>query len=125
LDPVRSRIARHANVNAQDNQGRTALMAAAANGDAGVVKALIEAGAKIDAADANSGVALTYAAAAGSADVIDLLQKRGAKPVANDLVLAASSCATPAVGALLGAGLKPDGEPGGRAPLLAAAGENC
>jgi uncharacterized protein len=54
-----------------------------------------------------------------------VLQQRGAKPLPADLVLAASSCATPAVRVLLGAGLNPDDAPGGRAPLLAAAEDNC
>jgi ankyrin repeat protein len=123
--PVRALIAKHANVNAQDNQGRTALMAAVSNGEVAVVNALLDAGAKMDAADANGGVALTYAAAAGSADAIEALHKRGAKPTANDLVLATSSCATPAVRALLAAGVGADAAAGGRTALLAAAGENC
>jgi uncharacterized protein len=90
-----------------------------------VVTALLDAGAKIDTADVTGGVALTYAAAVGAAEAIDVLQRRGAKPVAGDLVLAASSCATPAVRVLLGAGLSPNGPADGRSPLMAAAGENC
>src|SRR5262249_53001097 len=125
LDPVRALVAKRADVNAQDNQGRTALMAAVSNGDAAVVTALLDAGAKIDAADANGGVALTYAAAVESADAIDVLLKRGARPAANDLMLASSGCATPAVRGLLGAGLGANGGIDGRAPLLAAVGENC
>src|SRR5205085_10033881 len=103
LGPVHALIARHANVNAQDNQSRTALMAAASNGDLAVVNALLDAGAKIDAADASGGVALTYAAAAGSAAAIEALHKHGATPTAKDLVLAASNCAPPAVRPLLAA----------------------
>ena len=61
-----------ADTNAKDNQGRTALMAAASNGDAAVVHALLAGGADPRAADASGGVALTYAAAAGSADDRDI-----------------------------------------------------
>jgi ankyrin repeat protein len=68
---------------------------------------------------------MTYAAASGSAAAIEALHKHGAKPTANDLVLAASSCATPAVRALLAAGVGADAAAGGRTPLLAAAGDNC
>src|SRR5258705_194722 len=83
---ARALPASKADANAKDNQGRTALMAAASNGDVGVVQALLAAGADPRAADAGGGMALTYAAAAGSADAIDALQKRGVTPKPQDLV---------------------------------------
>src|SRR4029079_8467713 len=55
----------------------------------------------------------------------EVLQKRGIAAKPADLVMAAGGCYTDAVRALVAAGLKSNGEPGGVAPLLAAARENC
>jgi ankyrin repeat protein len=67
-----------ANVNATGNDGSTAVMYAAANGDLELVRALIKAGANVKLANQFGTSALTEAAIIGSAPIVDALLKAGA-----------------------------------------------
>ncbi|KXZ49716.1 hypothetical protein GPECTOR_20g573 [Gonium pectorale] len=66
----------------QDRRGRTALLAAAAAGDAGKVRALLEAGADKDRRDKAGYTPLLAAAANGHAAVLQMLLKAGADKMA-------------------------------------------
>jgi ankyrin repeat protein len=69
-----------ADPNAPGPDGTTAIMWAAANDDAELVRALIRAGARVDARNQFGTSALTEAAIIGSAPVIEALLKGGADP---------------------------------------------
>ncbi|MEZ5582274.1 MAG: ankyrin repeat domain-containing protein [Candidatus Competibacteraceae bacterium] len=60
-------------------QGKTALMAAASQGDARLVKALLNAGADVNARNRTGGTPLIYAAAAGNGETVQLLLAHGAQ----------------------------------------------
>src|SRR5581483_4384546 len=99
-------LAAKADVNARDNQGRSALMAAASSGTTAAVETLINAGADVNAEDATSETAMTYAAAEGHAGAVDALQKRGARAGAVELILASGRCNTAIVKSFLAGGMK-------------------
>ena len=67
-----------ADVDAKDNEGRTALFWAASNGRVEVVKVLIENGANVDVKDENGKTALHWAALYGHFDVANFLIEKGA-----------------------------------------------
>src|SRR5580698_1428711 len=69
-----------ANVNATGNDGSSAIMYAAANGDLELVRALIKAGANVKLSNQLGTSALTEAAIIGSAPIIEALLKAGADP---------------------------------------------
>jgi ankyrin repeat protein len=72
--------AKGANVNATGNDGSTAIMYAAANGDLELVRALIKSGANVKPANQLGTSAITEAAIIGSAPILDALLKAGANP---------------------------------------------
>jgi ankyrin repeat protein len=76
---VQALILGGADVNAGDNEGFTALMAASTMGHGGVVPILLKAGADVNAATRNGRTALSYASAQGHTEVVRLLQAGGAK----------------------------------------------
>jgi ankyrin repeat protein len=67
-----------ADVYAQDDGGRTALMFAAGFGSAEVVEALLDAGADVNAREERGQTALMFAAMFGSAEVVEALLDAGA-----------------------------------------------
>lgn len=70
-----------ADVNRKDNEGRTALMnAAAAGGDVGITKTLLDAGAQVNEVDEDGHTALTLATKYGTAEQMQALMKAGADP---------------------------------------------
>lgn len=66
------------NVNVRDECGRTALMRAAYNGRAEMVKALLKGGADVNARDFWDVTALIMATAQGRNEIIQLLKEAGA-----------------------------------------------
>jgi ankyrin repeat protein len=67
-----------ADVDAEDEHGRTPLSWAAQNDSPKIVRALLENGAKIDSRDSCGRTPLSWAAEAGNPDVVDLLLSEGA-----------------------------------------------
>jgi ankyrin repeat protein len=72
-DGVKLLLKRKARVDVHDALQRTALMAAALRGHAGIARVLLDAGARVDAADALGTTALMEAARADAHAVLDLL----------------------------------------------------
>ena len=70
VDEAKSKLL---NLNTKDPYGETALIRAARQGDAGVTKALIDAGAEINATDRNGETALSWAAQMGKTGVLKIL----------------------------------------------------
>ena len=68
-----------ADVDAKDNNGRTALMYASASGYEGIVKILIENKADVNAKDNNGMTALMGASKEGHEEIEEILKKAGAK----------------------------------------------
>nr|MCR4819145.1 ankyrin repeat domain-containing protein [Fretibacterium sp.] len=79
VQEIRNALLKEANINAKDEDGWTALMAAAANNKPEVVSLLLKAGADVNAMDQYGGSALMAAAANNrNPEVISLLLKAGA-----------------------------------------------
>jgi serine/threonine protein kinase len=78
LDFARQLIARHAGLNARNNNGDTPLMIALWNGHADVAELLIASGAAVDAANEDGRTALFPAAMHGELAICKLLLARGA-----------------------------------------------
>jgi ankyrin repeat protein len=80
VEVARSLLAKGADVNLRDAEGRTALMWAAYDPRAGVevAQALLDAGAKVDVRDDSGRSALTWAAAGGRDDLVALLVSKHA-----------------------------------------------
>ena len=73
-----------ADVNAKDNDGRTALMFAAEKGHTEIVQILLKKGADVNAEDEYGGTALMIAAENGHTEIIKLLLEKGADVNAKD-----------------------------------------
>ncbi|HEX5431176.1 MAG TPA: ankyrin repeat domain-containing protein [Bryobacteraceae bacterium] len=129
---MRLATAKGANVNAAGADGSTAVMYAAANGDLGLVRALIGAGANVKLENQFGTSALTEAAIIGSAPVIQALLKAGADPNfktpngETPLMAAARSGNLDAAKALLDAGADINAKEnwGGQSPLMWAAAQS-
>ena len=80
-DVARMLMSNGANVNAADQEGRTALMQAAVYGHVDVARALLSNGAEVNAKDREGRTALTQASTYGHADVVRLLLSNGAGTV--------------------------------------------
>jgi ankyrin repeat protein len=83
---VKALLANGAEVNAKDNYGYTALMAAAASrrGHPEVVEALLAKGAEVNVKNEDGRTALMSASSAGKAEVVQLLLAKGADVNAKD-----------------------------------------
>ena len=77
-DTLKQLLAQGADVNAKNQEGKTALMGAAKKGQSEVVKILLDAKADINAQDASGKTALIYAAKNSSLEVVKLLLAAGA-----------------------------------------------
>ncbi len=106
-------LARNADADDTDREGRTPLIEAAWRGYPGIVRALVKAGAKLDSQDAGGKSALSWAAINGHAGVISELAAAGAEVDATDregftpLMRAAWNGHLDAVRALVRAGADP------------------
>lgn len=81
---VQKIIDRGADVNQQNNKGKTALMFAASEGHEDIVQFLIDHGAKVDIADEYGTTALIVASTAGKYKVVELLLAHNANPDVRD-----------------------------------------
>ena len=81
---VKRLIEAGADVNAQENDGSTALMWASLEGHAGITRLLIEAGADVNAQDNYGYIALIYTSRKGHTEVVKLLIEEGADVNAKD-----------------------------------------
>jgi len=79
-EAVRRLLAQGAAIDAIDDQGRTAVMAATHGNHAGTVKALIDAGADLDIRDALKDNPFLYAGAEGLLEIVRLCIAAGASP---------------------------------------------
>ncbi len=98
------------NPNAKDRRSNTALMAAAANGHANIIKVLLNAGANVNETSENNETALVAAASFGSPSIVHSLLHKGANPNVRTgkgvtpLIVAAGNDNVQVVEALLAAG---------------------
>ena len=102
-------IRRGANVNAKNEYGATALMAAAVNGHTEIVNALIKAGADVNTKDSDGETALMQAAFNGHTETVNVLIEAGADDAIDNYgrtaLIHAAAWGTPeAVEALIEAG---------------------
>lgn len=74
-DAVNALVMSKADLNIADNDGKTALMFAAENGDYASVEYLINAGAYLNTLDKFNKTALMYAMENGNTEVVDLLTR--------------------------------------------------
>ncbi len=84
LQAVLSALSKGADVNALDQEKRSALMLAAFNGHTEVVRALIEKGASVNATDSMGRTALMFASSGPSPDTVWLLLENKADPDVQD-----------------------------------------
>lgn len=84
LQAVLSALSKGADVNAMDQERRSALMLAAFNGHTEVVRALIEKGASVNATDSMGRTALMFASSGPSPDTVRLLLENKADPDVQD-----------------------------------------
>src|SRR5262252_4736339 len=129
---LRALVQRHADVNAPQNDGTTALMWAARYDDLETADLLIHAGAKVTPANRDRATALQLAAINGSAQMLEKLIKAGADPNAplsatgdTALMLAARTGKTAALNVLLESGANVNAKEswGGTTPLMWAVSE--
>ncbi|MEW6533447.1 MAG: ankyrin repeat domain-containing protein [Thermodesulfobacteriota bacterium] len=78
LESVKTLLGMGANVNAEDDRGMTALMAACGQGHVEVAQLLIDGDADVNARDSAGETALMYAASRGLFEVVKLLVENGA-----------------------------------------------
>lgn len=102
----------HANLDAVDQHGATALMYAAKNGHLHIIKALIDAKADLHVTDKIGCTALTWATLYCHPEIINVLTAAGANPNSkaecSDLMRAVMIGHVETVNALIAAGAKPD-----------------
>lgn len=84
IEEVKSLLRQGTNVNATDNDGRTALMLAAFNGHTDIVKILFDLGARVDVRDIVGRTALLYAATGPFPQTVELLLESKSDPNAID-----------------------------------------
>jgi ankyrin repeat protein len=84
IGAVENVLSRSADINEQNNKGKTALMFAASEGRLEVVRLLLERGANANVADHYGTTALIVAATAGHQQVVSLLLDNGADPNVRD-----------------------------------------
>lgn len=78
-ETVKILLANGADVNAKDDEGRTALMTVAGEGHTGVAKTLLDHGADINTKDKDGKTALFLAEKSGHSQVVRILKEAGAK----------------------------------------------
>ena len=79
ITAVNALLAKGAEVNAKDKDGRTALMYAAGNGHTETVETLLAKGAEVNAEDKGGRTALMYATWKGHTKIVRLLKQAGAR----------------------------------------------
>lgn len=79
LSAVENYISKSININASDQDGRTALMLSAFDGHTSIVKALIDKGALVNLLDYSGRTALMYASTGPNVETVSLLLKAGAE----------------------------------------------
>ena len=84
IEEVKSLLRHGTNVNAADDDGRTALMLAAFNGHTDIVKILLDLGARVEARDIVGRTALLYAATGPFPQTVELLLENRSDPNAID-----------------------------------------
>ncbi|NII11358.1 hypothetical protein HBF24_11805 [Oleiagrimonas sp. C23AA] len=84
IDGIKLLLKHKAKPDAVDTQGRSALIAAASEGHAAIVRSLIAAGARLDLADHNGNTALMEAARVGADSVVQALLDAKADPHLRD-----------------------------------------
>ncbi|MEW6532662.1 MAG: ankyrin repeat domain-containing protein [Thermodesulfobacteriota bacterium] len=132
LAQVKDMLAKGADVNSTDQDGRTALMLAALGGRPEVAKLLIEKGADVNARMKGGSTVLMAAAMVGNAEVVRLLVEKGADVTAGDetgitVLMASFLAGHPEVMTMLvQRGLAPKDQSGDsqRAPTGASQGKN-
>ena len=77
-DIVKTLLAHRADVNAKDNEGKTALFTAAGKGAAQVVRVLLDVGADVSGKRNDGLTALMNAAMYGATDIVKVLLEKGA-----------------------------------------------
>jgi len=76
---IRQHLTQVGDVDLSNEQGKTALMAAASQSDTELVRILLNAGAKVNVRNGTGGTPLIYAAAAGDGETVGLLLTHGAE----------------------------------------------
>ena len=79
IDTVRTLLAKGADVNAEDNDGNTALMASAKNGHTNIVQVLLKQGADVNAKTKSGETALMIAKKMGHEEIVLIFKEAGAK----------------------------------------------
>ena len=126
LDAVKVLIDAGAAVDTKDQNGRTALHAAALGGDDAIAKALLAKGADLNAEDQAGSTALTYAAANGHDRFVQMLQTAGLKKGSEmALALAARGCYPETLAILLKSKASSNARMQGKPALSLAAAAGC
>lgn len=81
-EDIHEALKNSAQVDAQDDDGRTALHMAAANGYTSIAQVLLKAGANTEMKNTSGNTALHWACVGGSASMVELLLGHGANPAA-------------------------------------------
>lgn len=81
-EDVQAALAKGVPVDSQDEQGRTALHMAAANGHVEILKILLSAGANVEAPNSQENTPLHYACLNGQTEAVAVLLSHGALPSA-------------------------------------------